>query len=102
MCAETEWLDNLVQQIRLEAEKLGLSQEEVVARLRAGETVEGLFPALADACRGRTSAYLVWELQTHSWAGTTWSARHAKIHAWVVGRGEGKRFSGILPKQGTE
>ena len=113
MSPETEWLDNLVQQVRWEAGKAGLSQEEVVARLRAGETVERLFPALADACRGRTSAYVTWELQTHSWDNPTLFGQHFKI----IGRAEGKSGhlhglgiggtgSGmgfkIIPKGGTE
>jgi hypothetical protein len=33
---DSTWLDNLVQQVRVEAGKVGISQEEVVARLRAG------------------------------------------------------------------
>jgi hypothetical protein len=80
MCAETEWLDNLVQQVRYEARKLSLSQAEVIQRLRSGETVETLFPALAATCQGRTSAYVTWEIQTHSWAG----------YGSIVGLVEGK------------
>jgi hypothetical protein len=113
MSPKTEWLVNLVQQVREEAGKVGLSQEEVVARLRAGETLEGLFPALAGACQGRTSAYTVWELQTHSWDNPTWFGQHVKIigmtegkSGYLHGLGIGGTGSGmgfrILPKKGTE
>ena len=113
MCAENEWLDNLVQQVRVEAEKAGLSQEGVVARLRAGETIERLFPALADACQGRTSAYVTWELQTHSWDNPTWFGQHVRIigmtegkSGYLHGLGIGGTGSGMgfqnLPKGGTE
>jgi len=66
MDAERPWLhqiEGLVREVLLRAESDGMNREEVIVRLKRGETLDRLFPGLGDPFPGRTTAYLVWELQ---------------------------------------
>ena len=56
-------IEDLVREVLYRAEEAGITREQVVQRLKDGEPIDAILPGVGDPFPGRTSAYLIWEIQ---------------------------------------